>query len=74
MMPLGAQVSTVRLESEEMLARDQRGGCHLVRINLEYPKCHWRPHLQEGMISIRATAAEALRQIDAHLQTTTEPS
>jgi len=67
-----AQVSTVRLESEEVLAKScgEEGasrGC-LVRINLEYPKCHWRPHLQERIISIQATAINALRQIDASLQ------
>lgn len=67
-----AQVSTVRLESEEVLARScgeegESRGC-LVRINLEYPKCHWRPHLQERIVSIQATATNALRQIDAHLR------
>ncbi len=70
--PPPAQVSTVRLESEEVLAKScgeegERRGC-LVRINLEYPKCHWRPHLQERIISIQATAINALRQIDASLQ------
>lgn len=68
----GTNVSTVRLESEEVLARScgeegESRGC-LVRINLEYPKCHWRPHLQERIVSIQATATNALRQIDAHLR------
>jgi len=62
------QVSTVRLESEELLGKNPEGCCTLVRINMEYPKCHWRPHLQKHIISIRATAGEALTEIDKHIQ------
>jgi len=64
----GTNVSTVRLESEELLGKNPEGCCTLVRINMEYPKCHWRPHLQKHIISIRATAGEALTEIDKHIQ------
>lgn len=63
----GEKVPTVRVESEELLAKSEEGRCTLIRINLDYPKCHWRPHLQKNTISIQASALRALHEIDQQL-------